>query len=236
VTHFEVVSPAQWVAARKELLVREEEAARAREAVNAARRALPMVKIGKDYVFEGPGGKAGLPELFEGRRQLIVYHFMFDPGWDEGCKHCSFLSDNIGHLSHLHALNTTLVLVSRAPFPKIGQYKARMGWPVPWYSSFGSDFNYDFHATQDEAIAPVEYNYKDKAALEADGDAWLTKGETAGLSVFLREDDEVYHTYSSYDGEDLLYGTYNYLDLTPLGRQEDRDGRSWLRHHDKYGT
>jgi predicted dithiol-disulfide oxidoreductase (DUF899 family) len=232
----EVVSPAEWVAARKELLAREQAAISAREALNAARRRLPMVKIEKDYVFDGPDGKVRLADLFDGRRQLIVYHFMFDPSWDEGCRHCSFLADNIGHPAHLHARDTTLVIVSRAPFPKIAAFRERMGWATPWYSSFGSDFNYDFHVTQDEAIAPVECNYKDQAALLADGEAWLTKGETAGLSVFLREDDNVFHTYSSYDGEELLYGTYNYLDLTPLGRQEGQPGRPWLRHHDRYGA
>jgi predicted dithiol-disulfide oxidoreductase (DUF899 family) len=232
-THPTVVSPAEWLAARKELQVKEQELGQMREAVNAARKELPMVKIEKDYVFEGPDGKVRLEDIFEGRPQLIIYHFMFDPSWDEGCKHCSLLVDNIGHLSHLHARDTTLALVSRAPWPRIEAYKARMGWPVPWYSSYGSDFNYDFHVTQDESVAPVEYDFKDKAELEAAGDGYLTRGEQAGLSVFLRENGAIYHTYSSYDGEYVLYGTFNYLDLTP---GEGEGDRSWLRRHDEYGT
>jgi predicted dithiol-disulfide oxidoreductase (DUF899 family) len=233
VTQIELVSRQQWVAARKHLLARESEVAQALEEVNEERRKLPAVKIDKEYVFEGPEGKVTLLDLFAGRRQLIVYHFMFDPSWDEGCKHCSFLVDNVGHLAHLHSRDTSLVLMSRAPLAKLEAFRARMEWPVPWYSSYGSDFNYDFHATQDEAIAPVEYNYKDKATLEAEGAAWLAVGETPGISVFLREGDGVFHTYSAYGGEDLLYSTYNYLDLTPLGRQ-DSPGRPWLRHHDRY--
>jgi predicted dithiol-disulfide oxidoreductase (DUF899 family) len=233
-TDITVVSPQEWLGARKELLVQEAEVGRAREALSAARQKLPVTEITKDYVFEGPDGKASLEDLFEGRRQLIVYHFMFDPAWDEGCPHCSLLADNIGHLSHLHARHTTLVLVSRAPWAKIQPFRARMGWAVPWYSSFGSDFNYDFHVTQDESRGPVMYDYKDKATLIAEGNAWCTKGEGAGLSAFLRQDGKIYHSYSSYDGEDVLYGTFGWLDMTPLGRREE--GRAWLRHHDKYGA
>jgi predicted dithiol-disulfide oxidoreductase (DUF899 family) len=234
VTDFKVVSHQDWLAARKELLAQEAEVGRAREALSSARQKLPVVKVEKDYVFEGPDGKVGLEDIFEGCTQLIVYHFMFDPRWNQGCKHCSLLTDNIGHLSHMKARNTALALVSRAPWDKIAPFKTRMGWSVPWYSSFGSDFNYDYHATLDESVAPVEYNYKDKATLIADGEGYLTKGEAAGLSVFIRQDGEIYHSYSSYDGEDVLYGTFNYLDLTPMGRQEE--GREWLRHHDKYGA
>jgi predicted dithiol-disulfide oxidoreductase (DUF899 family)/ketosteroid isomerase-like protein len=240
----EVVSRAEWLVARKDLLAREKEFTRQRDAVNAARRRLPMVKVDKDYVFEGPNGRVTLAELFEGRRQLIVYHFMFDPSWSEGCPSCSFLVDNIGHLSHLHARNTTLALVSRAPLARIEPYRTRMGWTVPWYSSFGSDFNYDFHVTHDERVAPVEYNYMDKAALLAKGEPYFTEGESHGLSVFLRDGDDVFHTYSAYArGTDLLVGTYNYLDMTALGRQEDWEeprGRSdgpfmsWLQRHDEY--
>lgn len=228
---FDNVTPTEWLAARRELQAREEEFGRAREVLTAARAQLPMVKVEKDYIFEGSGGKVDLSGMFEGRHQLIIYHFMFDPAWNEGCKHCSFFADNIGHLSHLHAQDTTLALVSRAPFAKISTFKARMGWPVPWYSSFESDFNYDYHVSQDEAVAPVQYNFKDKATLEAEGDGWLARGEQGGLSVFFSKEGTVYHTYSSYDGEDLLYGTNNFLDLTPLGRD---DSRGWLRHHDKY--
>jgi predicted dithiol-disulfide oxidoreductase (DUF899 family) len=233
-TNPQAVSPAEWLAARKDLLAKEVEAANAREAVNAARRALPKVEVGKDYVFEGPDGKASLLDLFDARSQLIVYHFMFDPVWNEGCKHCSFLVDNIGHLAHLHARNTSFAIVSRAPLAKIEPFKTRMGWSFPWYSSFGSDFNYDFHATLDATIAPVEYNFKDKATLLAAGDVWFTQGEQGGISVFSCDRDTVFHTYSAYaEGTELLHGTYNYLDLTPLGRQ-DGPGSPWLRHHDKY--
>jgi predicted dithiol-disulfide oxidoreductase (DUF899 family) len=241
--HPKTVSRDEWLAARKELLAKEKEFTRRRDALNAERRRLPMVKIDKDYVFEGSDGKASLLDLFEGRRQLIVYHFMFDPSWDEGCPSCSFLVDNIGHLAHLHARDTSLALVSRAPLAKIEPFKARMGWTVPWYSSFGSDFNYDFHATTDEAVAPVEYNYRDKATLEQLGHTYHVKGEQPSVSIFLRDGNRVYHTYSTYGrGMDLLVGTYNYLDLTPLGRQEgwggtpnlNEEGQFWLRHHDKY--
>jgi predicted dithiol-disulfide oxidoreductase (DUF899 family) len=215
-----VVSRAEWLAARKVLLTNEKALTRSRDAVNAARRRLPMVAIDKGYRFDGPDGVVRLIDLFEGRRQLIVYHFMFDPSWEEGCPSCSFLTDSIGHLSHLHARNTSLVLISRAPLAKILPFKRRMGWTVPWVSSFDSDFNYDFHVTTDE------------------------QGESHGLSVFLRAGDRVFHSYSTYArGTDLLAGTYNYLDMTPWGRQEDWEepaGRStgpfmsWLRHHDRY--
>jgi predicted dithiol-disulfide oxidoreductase (DUF899 family) len=162
-----VVSQDEWLAARKDLLAREKEVTRAKDAVDAGRRALPMVEVGKRYVFAGPEGPAGLPDLFDGRRQLIVYHFMWRhaesgfPGEDQGCPTCSVVADNIGDLSHLHACDTTLVLVSRAPLASIERFRQRMGWPVPWYSSYGSDFNYDFHVSLDEGVAPLEYNYKD---------------------------------------------------------------------------
>jgi uncharacterized protein (TIGR02246 family) len=240
----ETVSRAEWLGARKALLAKEKEFTRQRDALNAERRRLPMVRVDRDYVFESPQGPAGLLDLFEGRQQLIVYHFMFDPRWDEGCPSCSFLTDNIGHLAHLHERKTTLALVSRAPLKKIEAYRKRMGWTIPWYSSFGSDFNYDFHVTLDETVAPVEYNYTDKAVLLAKGESYFTDGESHGLSVFLRDGDNVFHTYSAYArGTDLLVGTYNYLDMTALGRQEDWEeprGRSdgpfmaWLRRHDEY--
>jgi predicted dithiol-disulfide oxidoreductase (DUF899 family) len=240
-----VVSRDEWLAARKALLAGEQELTRARDAVNAERRRLPMVRIDKNYVFNSPAGEASLLDLFDGHRQLIVYHFMFDPSWDEGCPSCSFLTDNIGHLAHLHARNTSLALVSRAPLAEIEPFKNRMGWKIPWYSSFGSDFNYDFHVTLDRSVTPVEYNYRDEAELLRKGEAYFTQGESPGLSVFLCDSDGIFHTYSTYArGLDLLLGTYNYLDLTPLGRQEDWEeppGRSdspflaWVRHHDRYG-
>lgn len=230
----QVVSPDKWLAARKELRIREGELLKARDGVNAARRELPMVSVDKDYIFEGHLGDKSLLDLFEGRRQLIIQHFMFDPAWDEGCRHCSLLTDGIGSTAHLHALDTTIALVSRAPFAKIEQFKARMGWDLPWYSSYGGMFNYDFHATLDETVTEVEYDYQDKATLAAAG-AWFTQGETGGMSVFLREEDRVFHTYSCYgDGIDIFHNTFNFLDLTSDGRP-DRPGRPWLRHHDKYG-
>lgn len=237
------VSRDEWAAARKQLLVKEKEFTRARDRLNAERRRLPMVRIDKAYVFDGPDGKSTLLDLFAERRQLLVYHFMFDPAWDAGCQGCSLLVDNIGHLAHLHARDSSLVLVSRAPLPKLLSYQKRMGWTVPWYSSYDSGFNYDFHVTLDESVAPVEYNYRDKAELSATGDD--ATGEGPGVSVFLRDGTDVFHTYSTYArGTDLLNGTFNYLDLTPLGRQEPWEeprGRSWLpaggwwwRRHDEY--
>lgn len=210
----------EWLTARKALLEEEKELTRRQEALGERRRALPMVEVDKDYVFEGANGKVRLLDLFEGRRQLIVYHFMFAPGDTEGHNSCSLLVDNISHEEHLHALDTTIALVSRAPISALTPFKERMGWTVPWYSSFGSDFNYDYHVTNDESVMPVEYNYKDKATLIEKGTPWYAEGEWQGLSVFLRDGDTVYHTYSTYErGIDPLVNTYSYLDLTPLGRQ-----------------
>jgi predicted dithiol-disulfide oxidoreductase (DUF899 family) len=207
-----IVSREQWLAARKELLAKEKELTRHRDEVNADRRRLPMVEITKDYAFEGTKGKVGLQDLFEGRRQLLIYHFMFDPSWDGGCESCSLLVDNIGHLSHLHARDTSLVLVSRAPLDKLDAYQRRMGWTVPWYSAYGSDFNYDFHVSLDPAVAPVEYNYRDAAEIEKENPDWVGwSGELPGISAFLREGGRTFHTYSSYArGGDLLLGTYNW--------------------------
>jgi predicted dithiol-disulfide oxidoreductase (DUF899 family) len=235
-----VASREEWLAARKELLAREKEATRAKDAVDEQRRALPVIEIGKNYVFAGPGGAAGLADLFDGRRQLIVYHFMWRhaetgfPAEDQGCPTCSFLVDNIGHLSHLRACDTSLVLVSRAPLASIERHRQRMGWPVPWYSSYGSDFNYDFHVSLDEDVAPLEYNYKDKATLERDVPYIRSGTDAHGVSVFLRDGDRIFHTYSAYGrGVDQLLGTYNYLDLTPLGRQRHV---SEFQYHDKYNA
>jgi predicted dithiol-disulfide oxidoreductase (DUF899 family) len=213
----EIVSRAAWVAARQALLVKEKQMTRSRDALNAERRSLPMVRIEKAYAFEGAGGKASLTELFEGRRQLIVYHMML-----VGCPGCSLLVDNIGHLAHLHARDTTLVVVSRSPWSKLDAFRKRMSWRVPFYSSYGSDFNHDFHVTLGAGI----------------------EGEASGVSVFLRDSGSVFHTYSTFDrGTDILNGTLNYLDLTPLGRQEEWEqppGRAnasasgWWRLHDEY--
>jgi predicted dithiol-disulfide oxidoreductase (DUF899 family) len=212
-----VVSKEEWLAARKELLAREKEFTRQRDALNTERRRLPMVRIEKDYVFEGPDGEASLLDLFEGRRQLIVVHFMFDPSWDEGCASCSASADEIsdGFLEHLHVRDTTLVHVSRAPIDKIEAYKVKKGWTFPWYSSYGSDFNYDFHVTLDESVAPVEYNFR---TIVEDEQPF----EAPGRSYFLREGDSVFHTYSVYArGLESVGGSYYFLDETALGRQEE---------------
>ena len=233
-----VVSRDEWLAARRELLAEEKAATQAKDALDARRRALPVVEVDKEYRFTGPEGPAALPDLFEGRRQLIVYHFMWRhaesgfPDEDQGCPTCSLLADSIGDLSHLHYCDTTLVLVSRAPLASVERHRTRMGWRVPWYSSYGSDFNYDFHASLDEDVAPVEYNYKDKATLERDA-PWMRSGTDAyGMSVFLRDGDRIFHAYSAYGrGIEQLIGTYSYLDLTPLGRQRHVAG---FPHHDMY--
>jgi predicted dithiol-disulfide oxidoreductase (DUF899 family) len=219
-----VVSEAEWEAAHEELLTKEKEATRARDALAAERRRLPMVRIERDYVFEGPKGKASLLDLFEGRRQLILYHFMFAPdvdGWPvAGCEGCSMFVDQIGHLAHLHARDTSFVLVSRAPPAQLEAYKERMGWTIPWFSSAGSDFNVDFGVTTD-------------------------RGETFGLSVFLRDRDDVYRTYfTSGRGVEALGSVWTFLDLTPLGRQEAWEDSpegypqtapyEWWRRHDEY--
>jgi predicted dithiol-disulfide oxidoreductase (DUF899 family) len=222
----DVVSREAWRAARVDLLAQEKAMTRARDALNTKRRELPMVRIEKDYVFEGPDGSARLLDLFDGRRQLIVQHFMFDPSWEDGCPSCSAAADEIsaGLLEHLHARDTTLAVVSRAPIEKIERYKARKGWTFPWYSSNGTDFNYDFHVTLDESVAPVEYNFRDKEELEQAGMGWLADGssEQPGYSVFLRDGDQIFHTYSMYArGTESLGGSYYFLDLTALGRQED---------------
>ena len=222
----DVVSREAWRAARVDLLAQEKAMTRARDALNTKRRELPMVRIEKDYVFEGPDGSARLLDLFDGRRQLIVQHFMFDPSWEDGCPSCSAAADEIsaGLLEHLHARDTTLAVVSRAPIEKIERYKARKGWTFPWHSSNGTDFNYDFHVTLDESVAPVEYNFRDKEELEQAGIGWLADGssEQPGYSVFLRDGDQIFHTYSMYArGTESLGGSYYFLDLTALGRQED---------------
>jgi predicted dithiol-disulfide oxidoreductase (DUF899 family) len=220
----EIVSREEWLAKRKKLLKKEKEFTRMRDELNAERRRLPMVEIKKGYEFKGPDGKASLLDLFKSRDQLIIYHFMFDPEWDEGCRSCSAWADHIarGHLNHLHARSTTLALVSRAPLGKITAFKKRMGWAIPWYSSYGSDFNYDFHVTQDESVKPVIYNYRDKATLEHLGQHYHTEGDQPGISCFLRVDDTAYHTYSTYGrGGEQVGGAYYFLDMTALGRQEE---------------
>jgi predicted dithiol-disulfide oxidoreductase (DUF899 family) len=223
-----IVSEAEWQEANEQLRAKEKEATKARDALAAERRRLPMVRIEKEYVFDGPGGKASLVDLFEGRRQLIVYHFMFGPSQDVGCDGCSMVADQIVHLAHLHARDTSFAMVSRAPIAKIEPYRERMGWSLPWYSSFDSDFNVDFGLSPE---TPQEGVYQD--------------GETFGLSVFVRDGDEVYRTYfTNRRGVETLGPVWTLLDLTPLGRQEEWEdspvGRpqgppyEWWRRHDEY--
>jgi predicted dithiol-disulfide oxidoreductase (DUF899 family) len=189
--------------------------------VNALRRRLPMVMVDKLYTFEGEDGGRSLVELFEGKRQLIVYHFMFDPEWDEGCGGCTGFVDALGDLSMLGERDTRFVLVSRAPLAKLLRYRAEKGWDHPWYSSFGSDFNYDFHATMDKSRAPVEYNYLTEKEIEERGLTYITDGEQHGMSVFFRIDDDVFHTYQCFArGVENRTSTYELLDITPYGRQE----------------
>jgi predicted dithiol-disulfide oxidoreductase (DUF899 family) len=228
-----IVSADEWLAERKELLAAEEQAAKALTNVSERRRELPAVRVEKDYLLDGPAGTVSLLNMFEGRRQLIVQHFMFDPAWDEGCPVCSYQADSVGNLAHLHARNTTFAAVSRAPIGTIEPFRQRMGWEFPWYSSLGSDFNYDFQVTHDENVAPIAWNFMTKQELiDADMAYFAGSGERGGVSVFYRDGDTVLHTYSGYLGVvDLLCGTDQYLDLTPLGRQvEDVE----LRHHDRY--
>jgi len=223
-----VVSEAEWQAARQALLVKEKEQTRARDALAAERRRLPRVRIDKGYVLDGPDGKIRFLDLFDGRRQLIVYHFMFGPNQDAGCDGCSMFADQIGHLAHLHARDTSFALVSRAPIAKIEAYRKRMGWTIPWYSSLESDFNVDFGRSP-ETPQPAEYQ----------------DGESFGLSVFLRDGDEVFRTYfTSGRGTDALGSVWTFLDLTPLGRQEEWEDSpegypqtrpyEWWRRHDEY--
>jgi predicted dithiol-disulfide oxidoreductase (DUF899 family) len=224
----QVVSRDEWLAARKELLAKEKELTRARDALNAERRRLPMVEVAKPYEFEGPDGRASLLDMFEGRLQLIVGHFMFDPRGADGCPSCSAGADEVadGLLRHLHARDTTLAYVSRAPLAKIEDYKARKGWTFPWYSSHGSDFNYDFGVTLDESVAPLAYNYRTLPEHEAAGTAYYFEGEQPlelpGQSHFVRDGERVFHTYSMFArGGEMVGGSYYFLDLTVLGRQED---------------
>jgi predicted dithiol-disulfide oxidoreductase (DUF899 family) len=221
-----VVSREEWVAARKALLAKEKAFTRQRDALNAERRMLPMVEIEKDYVFDGPDGKVRLLDMFEGRRQLVLVHFMFDPSWDDGCSSCTAAADEVspGLIDHLHARDTTFAVVSRAPLATIERYKAKRGWTFPWYSSFGSDFNYDFHVTIDKSVAPVDFNFRTEDELNDVGMGWLMDGssEQPGYSTFLRDGDRVFHTYSQYArGAESTGGSYYFLDLTALGRQEE---------------
>jgi predicted dithiol-disulfide oxidoreductase (DUF899 family) len=216
-----------WLVARTELLAKEKELTRRRDALSVERRELPMVEIEKDYVFDGPAGKVRLADIFEGRPQLIVYHFMYGPDWEEGCPSCTAGTDEISarFLEHLHIRDTTYAMVSRAPIEKLERWKAKRGWDIPWYSSFGTDFNYDFGVTIDETVAPAEYNYRTRAEFEALGSKFFETEqpfEMPGQSCFLQVDGRVFHTYSQYArGLESTGGSYYFLDLTALGRQED---------------
>ena len=222
IPHPPVVSRAQWRAERLELLQKEKAATRERDRVSAIRRRLPMVRLETHYQFEGPDGPRDLAQLFEGRRQLIIYHFMFDPAWEKGCPGCTGFVDSLGDLSLLAERETSFALISRAPYEKLARYREERGWRLPWYSSFGSPFNYDFHVTLDEAVGPVEYNYRSKAELMEKDPQQSPTGEAHGLSVFFRMGDELFHTYSSYArGVENLTDSYSLLDVTPYGRQED---------------
>lgn len=222
-----IVSRTEWLFQRACLLEKEKEATRVMDRVAAERRRLPMVRIEKDYVFESPEGKRRLVDLFEGRTQLIVYHFMFDPEWEKGCPGCTGFVDALGDLAMLAQRNTSFCLISRAPLAKLEAYREQRGWNRPWVSSYGSDFNYDFHVTLDEKIRPAEYNYRPVT----------NTGEAHGLSVFFRLNDDVYHTYSSYArGVEGLVDAYRLLDVTPYGRQEDwEDSPSGWPQQPTYG-
>jgi predicted dithiol-disulfide oxidoreductase (DUF899 family) len=229
-----IVSQDEWLKARKALLEKEKAFSRERDALSAARRDLPMVKVEKPYSFDGPNGKQTLRDLFGERRQLVVYHFMLDPSWTDGCKSCSLIADHIdGMLPHLGARDTALAVVSRAPLPKLLAFQERMGWHFPWLSSPESDFNYDYGVSfrnDDKANGKPAYNF---------GTGSFPTSEAPGLSTFLRDGDSVLHAYSTYArGLDMLIGSYNYLDLTPLGRQEEElpYGMAWVKHHDKYAA
>jgi predicted dithiol-disulfide oxidoreductase (DUF899 family) len=227
-----IVSHDEWTKARKALLAKEKEFTRTRDRLSAERRALPWVKVDKAYVFDTPIGKKTLSDLFDGRSQLVVYHFMLGPGWEEGCPSCSYLADHFdGAKIHLAQRDVTFIAVSRAPLAEIERFKRRMGWRFPWASSSSSDFNFDYHVSfkDDEVGKEVEYNYERQ---EIDSD------EMPGVSVFYKDKSGiVFHTYSAYArGLDILVGAYNFLDLTPKGRDEDELPwtMAWVRHHDKY--
>jgi predicted dithiol-disulfide oxidoreductase (DUF899 family) len=233
-TMHQIASKQDWTAARLALLAREKAFTRARDELSAARRALPWEKVEKDYVFEGESGSVSFADLFAGRSQLIVYHFMFGPDWDAGCKSCSFWGDNFARIVvHLNARDTNLALISRAPYERLAAYKKRMGWTFDWVSSLGNTFNYDYAVsfTKEELAKPdANYNF---------GTRKFGMDEAPGISVFARDGGNIFRTYSTYSrGLDMLNGAYHLLDLVPKGRDEDglSYGMEWLRRRDEYGT
>lgn len=247
----QIVTATEYLPLRLSLLEKEKQLTRSHDAVNAQRRALPSVEVSTRYTFGSLDSSGGVHEqtlldLFAGRPQLIVYHFMFDPAWDAGCASCSLAADHFPTLTHLHSHSTSFVAVSRAPPAQIAAYQQRMGWTgFPWVSSHGTSFNHDFHATQDPSVRPVDYNFKTQAELEARGQLVFTRGEQPGYSVFilggartgLGEEGRVYHTYSTYArGGEHVITTLSLLDLTPLGRQDGVSGLGGLgyKRHDEY--
>jgi predicted dithiol-disulfide oxidoreductase (DUF899 family) len=237
VTTHTVGTREEWLAARLDLLEAEKELTRTGDELARRRRDLPWVEVDEEYRFTTEGGEATLADLFGGRSQLVVYHFMLGPDWGEGCPSCSALADGVaGSVPHLEHHDVAFVAVSRAPLDEILAYKQRMGWDFPWVSSFGSSFNFDFHVSIDPSVAPVEYNFKDRAQLESENVAWRDwSGEQPGMSVFARDGDDVFHTYSAYArGLDGLWTMWQWLDRAPLGRNEG--DLSWFHRHDEYPT
>jgi len=234
-TDHSVVAREEWLVARRELLAKEKELTYAREALARERRALPWVRVEKPYAFDAPDGRKTLAELFAGRGQLVVYHFMFDPAWEEGCKSCSFWADNFNpNIVHLAQRDVTMVAVSRAPLPRLEAFKRRMGWSFPWVSSAPSDFNRDYHVSftpEEAASGEAEYNYRRQK---------FGNAERPGFSVFCKDaDGGVFHTYSCYGrGLDMMNTAYQILDLVPKGRDEAGlpYPQAWVRWHDRYGT
>ena len=216
----EVVSREEWLEARIALLAEEKTLTRQRDALNAKRRQLPMVRVEKEYVLEGPNGKVTLADLFNGRRQLVVQHIMFGPDWESACPRCTASTSEFSPtlLGRLHEADTEFAMVCRAPIDKVRAYSQDRGWALPWYSSYGSDFNYDFRVTVDSSIPQMEYNYRPEPGILGEGGG---STELPGASCFLREGDEIFHTYSAYArGLDHTEMRYAYLDLTVLGRQD----------------
>jgi len=229
----QVVSSKDWIEARRELLIKEKEFTRLREQLSQQRRDLPWEAVDKKYVFEGPAGKQTLAELFDGRSQLIVYHFMFDPSWEKGCPHCSFWADRVErNIIHLNHRDVTMVAISHAPFRKLDAYRKAMGWTFKWLSSYDSDFNYDYHVSfkpEEVARGEIHHNYRQRKA---------SMSEVAGISVFFRDSSgEIFHTYSCYErGLDMMNAAYQYLDLVPKGRDEvgQANPQFWVRRHNEY--